>query len=201
MDILPLITENHPETKARGKQSREKRVRQRKDRSGRERISFSLSPWIQFFLKPSILSMAIEKIQLTTGYGGWLSFLVLMLRCRNTACQVARSCPTLWDPIDYCSLPDSSVHGLLQARILERVAKPFSRGSSWSSDRVHISFISCIGRQVLYHQYHLESPEIQCARNQIFCFPPIQALPPTPTPSHSHGLKAGLGNEGLRGGF
>ena len=39
------------------------------------------------------------------------------------------SCPTLCDPMD-CSLPGSSVHGILQARILECVAMPFSRGSS-----------------------------------------------------------------------
>ena len=42
---------------------------------------------------------------------------------------VAQLCPTLCDPMD-CSLPDSSVHGILQARILEWVAIPFSRGSS-----------------------------------------------------------------------
>ena len=42
---------------------------------------------------------------------------------------VAQSCPTLWDPVD-CSLPDSSVLGILQTRILEWVANPFSRGSS-----------------------------------------------------------------------
>ena len=38
---------------------------------------------------------------------------------------VAQSCPTLYDPMDY-SLPGSSVHGILQARILEWVAIPFS---------------------------------------------------------------------------
>ena len=37
-------------------------------------------------------------------------------------------CPTLCDPMDY-SLPDSSVHGILQARILELVAMPSSKGS------------------------------------------------------------------------
>ena len=41
---------------------------------------------------------------------------------------VAQSCPTLCDPMD-CS-PPGSVHGILQARILEWVAIPFSRGSS-----------------------------------------------------------------------
>ena len=42
---------------------------------------------------------------------------------------VAWSCPTLWDSMD-CSLPVSSVHGVSQARILEWVALPVSRGSS-----------------------------------------------------------------------
>ena len=40
-----------------------------------------------------------------------------------------QSCPTLCNPRD-CSPPGSSVHGILQARILEWVATPFSRGSS-----------------------------------------------------------------------
>ena len=42
---------------------------------------------------------------------------------------VTQLCPTLCNPTD-CSLPGSSVHGILQVRILERVAIPFSRGSS-----------------------------------------------------------------------
>ena len=42
---------------------------------------------------------------------------------------LAQSCPTLLDPVD-CSPPGSSVHGVLQARILEWVAISFSRGSS-----------------------------------------------------------------------
>ena len=40
-------------------------------------------------------------------------------------------CPILCDPVD-CSPPDSSVHGILQARILEGVAMPFSRGLPYS---------------------------------------------------------------------
>ena len=43
---------------------------------------------------------------------------------------VTQSCPTLCNSID-CSLPGSSVHGILQARILEGVANSFSRGPSW----------------------------------------------------------------------
>ena len=43
--------------------------------------------------------------------------------------EVAQSCPTLWDLMD-CSLPGSSLHGILQARVLEWIAISFSRGSS-----------------------------------------------------------------------
>ena len=43
--------------------------------------------------------------------------------------KVAQSCLTLCDPVD-CSPPGSSIHGILQARILEWVAISFSRGSS-----------------------------------------------------------------------
>ena len=45
-----------------------------------------------------------------------------------------------------CSLPGPSVHGILQARILDSVAMPSSGGSSWPRDRTHISWVSCIGR-------------------------------------------------------
>ena len=43
--------------------------------------------------------------------------------------KVAQSCPTLCNPME-CSLPGSSVHGILQARILEWVEVPFTRRSS-----------------------------------------------------------------------
>ena len=61
-----------------------------------------------------------------------------------------QSCLTLCNPMD-CSLPGYSVHGILQARILEQVAILFFRGSSWLRDWTHISYVSCIGKGVLYH--------------------------------------------------
>ena len=54
--------------------------------------------------------------------------------------EVAQSCPTLWDPMD-CSLPGSSLHGILQARVLEWGAIAFSRGSSRPRDRTRVSCI------------------------------------------------------------
>ena len=56
---------------------------------------------------------------------------------------VAQLCLTFCDPMDY-SLPGSSVQGILQARILEWVAFPFSRVSSQPRDRTQVSCI--VGR-------------------------------------------------------
>ena len=53
-------------------------------------------------------------------------------------CLVTQSCPTLCNPMD-CSSPDSSVLGILQARILEWVAMPSSRGSSQPRDWTQVS--------------------------------------------------------------
>ena len=60
-----------------------------------------------------------------------------------------QSCPSLCDPID-CSPQGSSVHGILQERILEWVAISSSKGSSQPKDQTIVSCVSCVGRQVLY---------------------------------------------------
>ena len=55
------------------------------------------------------------------------------------------------DPMDD-SPPGSSLHGILQAGILEWVAIPFSKGSSSQPrDQTHVSYVACLGRWVLYH--------------------------------------------------
>ena len=65
------------------------------------------------------------------------------------------SCSTLWtwtcDPMD-CSLPGSSVHRILQARMLEWVAIPFSRGSSQPRDQTWVSCIAGRFFTILNHQ-------------------------------------------------
>ena len=55
--------------------------------------------------------------------------------------EVTQLCPTLGDPME-CSPPGSSVHGILQARILEWVAYHFSRGSPRPGDRNGVSCIA-----------------------------------------------------------
>ena len=74
-------------------------------------------------------------------------------------CVCSQSCPFLWDPMD-CSPPGFSVHGPLQARILEWVGVSFSRGSSQPRDQTHVSCVSGIGRHVLPHWHHLGSQMI-----------------------------------------
>ena len=74
----------------------------------------------------------------------------LFLPHQGVVVLITQSCLTLLDSTD-CSPPGSSVHGIFQARTLEWVAISSSRGSSQPRDRTHISYISCTGRQVLYH--------------------------------------------------
>ena len=73
--------------------------------------------------------------------------------------QSLQSCPTPCDPMD-CSLPGSSVHGILRARILEWVAMPSSRGSSRPKDRTCIS----------------------CTPGRFFTTEPTWNTPPSPQP-------------------
>ena len=68
--------------------------------------------------------------------------------------SVTQLCPTLCDPMD-CSPPGSSVHGVLQARILEWVAISFSRGSSWPRDW---TWVSRIAGRFFNHLSHQEAP-------------------------------------------
>ena len=83
-------------------------------------------------------------------------------RLNNSVCKVSimfhgcmcakslQSCLTLGDSMD-CIPPGSSVHGILRARILERVAISSSRRSSRPRDRTLVSRVFCVGRWVLYH--------------------------------------------------
>ena len=97
-------------------------------------------------------------------------------------CVCAHSCQTLHDPMD-CSPPGSSVHGILQARILEWIVISSSRGSSRPSDQTHISCLEGI----LYHMSHLETPffyyiEILfCSKPHIFKFHNLKNFDP-----HTH---------------
>ena len=78
-----------------------------------------LSDWTELKCIIGIKSMKTRKIPTL--------FFIHMVKVKMTAAQL---CLTLWDPLD-CSPLGSSVHGIIQARILKWVAIPFSRGFSW----------------------------------------------------------------------
>ena len=71
----------------------------------------------------------------------WYHFIYHYVKIKVKESEVAQSCPTLCDPMD-CSLPDFSVYGIFQARVLEWGAISFSRGSSWPRDRTQVSCIA-----------------------------------------------------------
>ena len=78
----------------------------------------------------------------------WLCFLLYACCCFT--------CVQLFATYGLCSLPGSSVHGILQAGILQWAAMPSSRGSSQPRDQIRVSHV--FTRQVLDHQSHLGSP-------------------------------------------
>ena len=81
---------------------------------------------------------------------------MIVLCFPSCACSVAKSCLTLCNTMD-CGLLGSSVHGIFQAKILEWVVMSSSRGSSQPRNWIHVSYISCIGRLILYHWANWEA--------------------------------------------
>ena len=78
----------------------------------------------------------------------FVTLLYAAIKC-DVCAELLQLCLILCDSVDH-SQPGSFVHGIFQARILERVAMPSSRESSSPRDRICVSYVSCIGRQVLY---------------------------------------------------
>ena len=94
--------------------------------------------------------------------------------CAHTR-SVSQQCLSLFDPID-CSPPDSSVHGIFQARIMEQFAISYSRGSSRPRDQTQVS---CL----LHWQVsslplsHLGSPRSMNTSGKSFLRPPLHLFP------------------------
>ena len=84
--------------------------------------------------------------------------------CQRQEVLVIQSCPTLCNPMD-CSLTGSSVHGILQARILERVAILFFRGSSWPRIWTQVSYIA--GR--LFTIWATKEAQVMSVQQKYLC--------------------------------
>ena len=97
----------------------------------------------------------------------------LLMSTTSSKVLVAQSYLVLCNPM-FCSPPRSSLHGILQARILEWVAIPFSRGSSWPSDQ---TCISCMAGSFFTI---LSTREAQKSALEVF---------PTPNEHHLTGSK------------
>ena len=120
-------------------------------------FSFSFSPTNEH---PGLISFRMDWVDLLVVQGNLKS----LLQCHSSFPTLAkylsgwlldymvRVCFVLYmsslRPHELCSPPDSSVHGIFQARILEWVAISSSRGSSQPRDWI---WVSCIGRLILYH--------------------------------------------------
>ena len=74
----------------------------------------------------------------------WWFWCLVCMRAKSLQLRL-----TLCDPME-CTFPGSSVHGILQARMLECVCMSSSKRSSRPRDQTRVSYVSCIGRWVLY---------------------------------------------------
>ena len=112
-------------------------------------------PRVQHFCNWQHLCIFSECAKQNKTKNNWVT---LGTVCLRTLClllkQGTQLCPTLCNLMD-CSPPGSSVHEIFQARILEWVAIPFSRGSSWPRDWTHVSWV---GRWILYPWATQEAP-------------------------------------------
>ena len=101
-----------------------------------------LTPWFSASgLRTVRESVSIVLSHLVCGTLLWQPQETICLICLSSCvcvCSVAQLCTALCDPMD-CSPPGSPVHGILQAKILEWVAMPFSRTSSQSRDQIQVS--------------------------------------------------------------
>ena len=94
------------------------------------------------------LSLSVQKESKTQPYDFTVFFMTIYVPEKKES-EVTQSCLTLCDPMDY-SLPGSSVHGVLQVRILEGVAISFPRESSLPSDQ---TWVSCIQVILFFHLF------------------------------------------------
>ena len=97
------------------------------------------------------------------------SQMLTLAQLKSGKLKVIHLCPPLWDPTD-CSLPGSSVHGIFQARILQWIAVPYSRGIFLTPGSNPCLLHS---RQTLYHLNHQRNSyqlHSQLASSDLLCW-------------------------------
>ena len=123
------------------------------------------------------------------------------MQWREDVCRlVAQSCVTLCNPMN-CSPWGSSIHEILQARILEWIAIPFSRGSSWPRDCTQVSCIAgrfftiCVTEKAHANSKLLIYPFLPL----LLGFPGDSGLKTLPANAGDMGLSLGLGRSSGEG--
>ena len=118
--------------------------------------SFFLSLYYSYYSLQSLRKLITDKLLWAHTCLGHLA--PIISSCMQA--QLLQSCLTLCSPMD-CSPPGSSVHGILQVRILEWVVMPSSRGSSWPRNP---TWVSCIAGRFFTHWATREVWSIICPR-------------------------------------
>ena len=133
-------------------------------------VSHCPAPEMSVALFPTVPEGLIRSLRFSCSsfLSCWVkaTFIFYLFLC---VCAITQSYPTLGDPID-CSLPGSSVHGILQARILEWDAISYSRGPSQPRDRTNVPCVSLIGRQILYYLLFTTEPPWKPFTDLLFIY-------------------------------
>ena len=142
--------------------------------------NYFLRTWVLIELNTSLA--LLPTLSKHSEFDYWYIPFMKLLSCAvdisGLGCAILKSlqsCLTLCDPMD-CSPPGSSVHGILQARILEWVAMPSSSRSSQPRDRTCISCISCIAGRFFTHWVSWEAEVNISAAHQILLILPSRHL-------------------------
>ena len=98
---------------------------------------------------PLIYSFSFLESTFWLQFHSFINWITPKIYIMHLHARLLQLCLTLCDPVDHRP-PGSSVHRILQARIVEWVVMPFSRVSFWSRNQTSICYVSCFGRRVLY---------------------------------------------------
>ena len=150
----------------------------------------SMGPCNGCLLSPSCLSL----LTLLTPYP-FLSLLFYNL----VLCLVPQLCPALCTPMD-CTPPGSSVHGDSLGKNTGVGCHALLQGTFSTQDGACVSHVSCIGRQILYHQRHLGSPSlglVLCCAQLLSCVRLCATPPGSSVHGDSPGKNTGVGCHAL----
>ena len=118
----------------------------------KENIPFSFSRQLRYLCE--VICISPSKTFFPSGSVGLLLRTLTELWGHYVSILHMRTYSVVSDSLQPYGPPDSSVHGISQARILEWVAISSSRGSSWPRNQTHISPISCNNKQILHHSLY-----------------------------------------------